>query len=124
MNILSSTKTFSMFPRTLYFCPEGRLFLFERVARINVRGCQSLSVWVRVCPWPIIVVKKILAEGIIIEEYQEDYPLPSVLISGIAHGNRPLHAVVAIDDESRRLYLITIYEPDPERWSENFSRRK
>jgi len=33
-------------------------------------------------------------------------------------------AVVSIDCELRRLYLITIYEPDPEKWSEDFDRRK
>ena len=69
-------------------------------------------------------VKRLLASGIIIEEYPGDYPFPSALIYGVAHDNRPLHAVVGIDCELRRLYLITIYEPDPDKWSEDFDRRK
>ena len=69
-------------------------------------------------------VKRLLADGVIIEEYLDDYPFPSILIYGVAHDNRPLHAVVGMDHEFKRLYLITIYEPDPKKWSENYSRRK
>lgn len=68
--------------------------------------------------------KRLLEDGIIIEEYLDDYPFPSMLICCLINENRPLHAVVAVDYESRRLYLITIYEPDHEKWSEDFSRRK
>lgn len=64
----------------------------------------------------------LLEEGNIIEEYQGDFPFPSVLINGSAK-DRPLHAVVGIDADSRRLYLITIYEPDSKKWSQNYSKR-
>lgn len=69
-------------------------------------------------------VKHLLSNGIIIEEYLTDFPFPSVLINGTSKSNRPLHAVVGIDAKTQRLYLITIYEPDPEKWSENYSVRK
>ncbi len=68
-------------------------------------------------------VLSLLDKGIIIEEYFDDFPFPSVLVNGISGANRPLHAVVGIDADSRRIYLITIYEPDPRKWSENFSKR-
>ena len=68
-------------------------------------------------------VKQLLSNGTIIEEYQTDFPFPSVLINGASEVNRPLHAVVGIDSDACRLYLITIYEPDPEKWSKNFSTR-
>jgi hypothetical protein len=60
-------------------------------------------------------VTRLLARGSIVEEYQNDFPFPSVLINGVSGNNRPLHAVVGIDADSRRLYLITVYEPDPEK---------
>lgn len=65
-----------------------------------------------------------LSDGIIIEEYDEDYPFPSVLISGKAVSGRAMHAVIGIDNESKRLYVITVYEPDSEKWIDNYSRRK
>lgn len=68
-------------------------------------------------------VKQLFAIGTIIEEYQDDFPFPSVLVSGLTGNNRPLHAVVGIDVDLRRLYLITIYEPDPQKWSENYNKR-
>jgi hypothetical protein len=30
---------------------------------------------------------------------------------------------VGIDSDSHRLYVIAIYEPDPDKWSENFTKR-
>ena len=69
-------------------------------------------------------VSQLFEDGTIIAEYQEDFPFPSVLISGAIDDNRPLHAVVGIDADMHRLYLITIYEPDPEKWSDNFTRRQ
>jgi len=66
---------------------------------------------------------QLLTVGTIIEDYQDDFPFPSVLVNGVSSDNRPLHAVVGIDDDSCRLYLITIYEPDPEKWSENYNKR-
>ncbi|MCG8606526.1 DUF4258 domain-containing protein [bacterium] len=61
--------------------------------------------------------------GIVIEEYSEDYPFPSVLVNGRDRDGRPLHIVVGIDSQSRRLFLITTYEPDPKKWIDKFSRR-
>lgn len=61
-------------------------------------------------------------EGNVIEEYQGDFPFPSVLINGSSK-DRPLHAVVGIDADSRRLYLIIIYKPDSKKWSQNYSKR-
>ena len=68
-------------------------------------------------------VRELLTIGEIIEEYQFDFPFPSVLVSGVSGNKRPLHAVVGINADARVLYLITLYEPDPQKWSGNFNRR-
>jgi hypothetical protein len=68
-------------------------------------------------------VTRLLYKGAIIENYQADFPFPSVLISGESRNNRPLHAVIGIDKASHRLYVITIYVPDPDKWADNFSWR-
>ncbi len=68
-------------------------------------------------------VLNLLEKGIVVEEYKADYPFPSVLVNGTAHDNRALHAVVGIDEDCLRIYLITVYEPDPAKWSDNFSKR-
>jgi hypothetical protein len=67
-------------------------------------------------------IREILAEGKIVEDYPDDTPYPSCLVSGIVN-NRPIHVVVAYNNVEREAIVITAYEPDPERWSGDFSRR-
>ena len=69
-------------------------------------------------------VETILKNGEIIENYDDDYPLPSVLINGITENNRPLHCVVAINHNEKQLIIVTVYEPDPMKWLNNFTRRQ
>lgn len=56
-------------------------------------------------------VGSVIEHGRIIEEYQDDKPYPSFLIYGSV-GNRPLHVLVAYNEGSSTLYVITAYEPD------------
>ena len=65
-------------------------------------------------------VEKILKEGSIIEQYDDDFPFPSVLINGLGAGNVPLHVVAAINSGELKLVIITVYKPDPLKWSNRF----
>ena len=65
----------------------------------------------------------ILTHGQVIERYDEDFPLPSVLLNGRTAANRPVHVVVGINVDEQTLVIITTYEPDPLQWADNFSRR-
>jgi len=65
----------------------------------------------------------LLRKGEIIEKYDDDFPLPSILISGITLTNRPLHLVAGINNAEKTIVIITAYEPDPSIWSDNFTRR-
>jgi len=66
-------------------------------------------------------VRDVVTDGETIEEYPDDTPYPSRLVVGWS-GDRPLHVVVA-DDEDRRI-VMTVYEPDPDRWSDDFRTRE
>ena len=68
-------------------------------------------------------IHKLLKSGIIIENYPEDNPYPSFLISGMVN-HRPLHVVMAYNNVDREAIVITAYEPDPDMWSDNFSKRR
>ncbi|WP_298988742.1 DUF4258 domain-containing protein [uncultured Pseudokineococcus sp.] len=37
---------------------------------------------------------------------------------------RPLHVVVVVDSRRREERIVTVYEPDPARWSPDFRRRR
>lgn len=55
-------------------------------------------------------------KGVVIEEYQDDSPYPSVLIFGQTFGGDPVHSVWAYNQKNRWTVLITVYRPDPNRW--------
>jgi hypothetical protein len=40
----------------------------------------------------------------------------------VAYGGRPLHVVVADNDASREAVVMTVYEPDQDRWHSDFRR--
>lgn len=68
-------------------------------------------------------VEHILKHGEIIEKYDDDFPLPSLLVNGLALSGRPLHVVAGINNLERIIVIITAYEPDPVRWSSDFTGR-
>lgn len=68
-------------------------------------------------------VKHVLQTGEAIENYPDDKPYPSQLILGWS-GNRPLHVVVAENNVDDEIIVITVYEPDRDRWNDNFRSRK
>ena len=68
-------------------------------------------------------IRELLEHGAIIEDYPDDTPYPSCLVSGIVRG-RHLHGVMAYNNVEREAIVITAYEPDPEIWSDAFSRRR
>ena len=68
-------------------------------------------------------VGAVLAAGETIEDYPSDTPYPSRLVLGWV-GRRPLHVVAAEHASAREMVVITVYEPDPNRWDSDFKRRR
>ena len=67
-------------------------------------------------------VRSVLEKGEIIERYPDDIPYPSRLILGWVE-NRPLHVVAAENIADNETIVITVYEPDQDKWSLSFKRR-
>jgi hypothetical protein len=66
-------------------------------------------------------VRRVIAEGILIEDYPEDLRGHSCLISGRGDRERPIHLVCAPKPDY--LAVITAYVPNPEEWSQDFTVR-
>lgn len=58
-----------------------------------------------------------------IENYPDARPLPSALFLGYS-GKRPLHVVVAFNEELKKVFVITVYEPDAKHFGSDFKTRK
>lgn len=62
-------------------------------------------------------LREAIATGEIIEDYPEDKYGSSCLVFGLTSANRPVH--IQCSYPSRPLIkIVTLYEPDPERWIE------
>jgi len=67
-------------------------------------------------------IKTAISEGEIIEQYPTDYPYPSCLILGVPINAKYLHVVVGLGDN--KLWIITAYYPNLDKWENNFKTRK
>ncbi len=56
-------------------------------------------------------------QGEIIEDYPNDKPYPSCLIMGKNFSGEPIHSVWAYNTDNQWAVLITVYRPDPGRWT-------
>ena len=67
-------------------------------------------------------IRDAFASAEVIEDYPEDKYGPSCLLLGFTQVGRPLHLQCSYP--SRPLIkIVTIYEPDPNRWIDNRQRR-
>ncbi|MBU1170883.1 MAG: DUF4258 domain-containing protein [Proteobacteria bacterium] len=75
-----------------------------------------------------ITVREIVSgspSGTILEEYPEYHKGPCALIILKDFEGNPIHAVWGIPRRSEATaVLVTAYRPDPERWEDDFRRRK
>jgi len=68
-------------------------------------------------------IKEAIANGQLIEDYPNDKYGPSCLICGSTQSGRPMH--VQCSYPTRPLIkIITVYQPDPERWNNDFTIRR
>lgn len=68
-------------------------------------------------------IQEMLSSGEVIETYPDDKPYPSRLILGTMHA-RPLYVVAAENALANETVIVTVYEPDPQRWSGAFKTRR
>ena len=99
-----------------------------------IRSCtQGSAIAVR---WSQHAIAKLIVENLtrtsvelalssseIIEDYPTTHrPLPDCLVLAKIAADA-IHAVVAIDQSSSRIFIITVYRPDPRRWMNDYRTR-
>jgi Domain of unknown function (DUF4258) len=87
---------------------EWRKHVFQRMLERNIDRAD---------------VKRVIIEGEIIENYEDDKPFPSALFFKVIN-NKPLHAVAAFDEKENKAYIITSYEPSLEIFENDYKTRK
>jgi hypothetical protein len=70
-------------------------------------------------------IEKALEYCEVIEDYLPKHrPLPDCLVLGQLQSTQPIHAVIAIDADRDRIFVVTVYRPSPERWEDDWRTRK
>jgi hypothetical protein len=69
-------------------------------------------------------ITDITRRGECIEDYPTDPRGPSCLVLGHLSDRSAVHALWGFDQVSRQAILITVYRPDPARWSEDCRKRR
>ncbi len=67
-------------------------------------------------------VTAVVGKGEVVEDYPNDFPYPSCLLLGIVDGV-PCHVVASRNPATSECFVITVYVPDPTRWSADFKTR-
>ncbi|WGV23921.1 DUF4258 domain-containing protein [Halotia branconii] len=68
-------------------------------------------------------IREAIANGQVIEDYPNDKYSPSCLISGLTQNQRPIHIQCSYPDRPL-IKIITLYEPDPRQWNDDFTKRR
>ena len=68
-------------------------------------------------------VRQVVENGETIGSYPDDTPNPSRLILG-RDNSRVLHVVAADDEKAAQTFLMSLYEPSPTLWNQEFRRRQ
>ena len=68
-------------------------------------------------------VSQVLQTGEVIEDYSSEMPEPSQLVLGF-QGKRPFHVVTSENVNANEITIITVYLPDPQKWTKDFRKRR
>ena len=97
-------------------CFENEKTLFSRHARMEMEIEEYGGILEK-------EVHEAVISGKIIENYPDDEPYPSCLVYGKTATNRALHIVCAYSKEDNITIIITVYQPNPDKWIDNEMRK-
>lgn len=112
---------------------EAKQAFVREKARENERDAEGTKVmWSRHAVTELVAddltrrqVERALQECELIEDYPVLHrPLPDCLVLGWLTPGEPVHAVVAIDPERDRIFMVTVYKPSEEEWKDDWRTRK
>lgn len=96
---------------------------YQPVSRPYVKRFDYVFQKLRLIDLGLAEFEQLLGGGEVIEELR-DSPEQTRGIVLLVEWARPLHLVVAVDSGQQEERLVTVYEPRPAEWDDEFKRRK
>jgi len=91
---------------------EKILWSFHAVQKLRIEELRKLQ------------VEDALKNCVLVEDYHlVGRPLPDCLVLGFTN-EKPVHVVVALDEDFDRILIVTVYRPSAERWKDGWKKRK
>ena len=70
-------------------------------------------------------VERALQQCDVIEDYDPTHrALPDCLVLGLTPAGEPVHAVIALDVDAERIFIVTVYRPAEEEWKDDWRTRR
>jgi hypothetical protein len=101
-------------------------FIQDRVRQGHVFWTYHVNMRLRQREIDRLVVYDSVDTYEVIERYTQSEAsryLPSCLVRA-EYQTEPIHILFALDRDGNNVRVITVYRPDPQRWEDNYRRRK
>jgi Domain of unknown function (DUF4258) len=94
-----------------------------KVVRFPVALTYHVFEKIRAIDMTLAEFEQLLGRGEVIEEHRRTDTQVEELVL-ISDWSRPLHLVVIVDEAKAEERILTVYEPDPGRWSPDYRTRR
>ena len=102
------------------------MILIKELRKLNIAELYAITEHAQIRLFErgitLVDVTNCVANDEVIEQYENNMPLPSCLVLGMTIRDKFIHIVVSHDDEF--IYLITAYYPDEQQWNSDFKTRR
>ncbi len=104
--------------------PPGTRFVHSHIRTKRYRLTKHATIVRLERGITVAETEQALLNGEIIERYPDAQPYPACLVLGWLVSGDPLHIVCSKGNNEPALRIVTLYEPEDNRWEDDYKTRK
>lgn len=100
-------------------------FIWQKAAQRNVEWSIHALNRLAVLPYTVRDIETSLEKADVIEIYSQQHRyLPDCLTLSFLETTIPIHCVVAVNEASDLILIVTVYQPSEDKWEHDWKTRK